>query len=188
MSINGWETDSDAWDSLLLDGTTLPGVWKVEPTISRVLDVKVRRGQDAAVIKDRGTEPTRFRIEGQVIDGEDQWQAFAASFQKLAPRRGASRGAVTIIHPAAQLYGVTAVMIETVQGPEIRNGIAMFYLDALEWVPATKRKRPKPNPTGDSTVVNDPNYPDWAEGTAWLSYSPPSQDVDIDVLLADNSF
>jgi hypothetical protein len=56
----------DGWDLLRLGGEVLPGVWSVEGSCERRLDVKARKGDDGALITDQGAENASIRFVGMI--------------------------------------------------------------------------------------------------------------------------
>lgn len=182
MAVPHWEADGDPWDVLALGDGVLPGVWSVVPVSTVNIDVKIRRGADGARIRDRGVDLVRLRIEGQVLATDPEWPAFEKALKSLVPRRGAKRGAMSISHPVTEIYRVSAVVIEAIEGPEIRDGIGVVSIDALEWVAKPKTKKPEQPFTGD--FVYGADYPNWQRTSSpWLSYEPPSANVDLDALI-----
>ncbi|MGW8285750.1 MAG: hypothetical protein ACWGPR_08530 [Candidatus Deferrimicrobiaceae bacterium] len=186
-SIQHWQEASQSWDTLGLGDSVLPGVWEVQATASTNLDVKAKRGADGASIRDRGVDPVRFRMEGQVLATDGQWPALVTLMATIQPTRGKGLGPLPISHPVAQLYKVSQIVIEVVEGPEIRNGIGIFHIDALEWIPKPKKKRAPTTNTSDPAFQATWQHYSLHSPSPFVAYQPPSVETDLDFLIADQT-
>lgn len=130
------------WDQLRLGATILPGVWRIEGSAERRIEVKPRKGQDGAVIKDQGYENARLTLVGQLVH-KAEYDALQVALKDIHPRRkGAERDALLIVHPVTTLLGVDSVYITALNAVEIDNGILTQRIEVIEFVPQPKA-RPK---------------------------------------------
>jgi hypothetical protein len=129
------------WDQITIGSTTFPGVWTIEGGVSRRLDVKTRKGQDGATIKDEGYENALITLTGR-FESELDWEAILKGIKELHPRKkGAARDPLPIIHPSIASLGIEAVYVVSIKFPTIDGGILTQVIEVLEYTP-----QPKPVP------------------------------------------
>ena len=103
-----WDTAD--WDQLSFGGKVLPGVWDIDGSAERRVDVKTRKGQDGAIIKDEGYQNASVTLTGRFASKSD-WDAMQEHLKVLHPRRkGAARDPLVLVHPAAAALGISASM------------------------------------------------------------------------------
>lgn len=133
-----WDTDPDAWDTVVLGGFRLPGVAKVTIDRGRKLDKKSAKGRNGATITDGGGEGATVSIELQMTTA-DEWDAWTAALRVLDPTKTKPQ-AWGIVHPEAEAMQVASVMIEKVSGGPPDNGVKTVKLACAEWFPQPKGK------------------------------------------------
>jgi len=132
--------DVSDWDKLTIGTTVLPGVWSVDGSADRRIDVKPRKGQDGAVIKDEGYQNAKITLTGRMTTAED-YDALQVALKEIHPRRkGAARDPLSIVHPAITSLGVEAVYVTSIATPKIDNGICTQTIEVLEFTPQPKKK------------------------------------------------
>ncbi len=133
-----WDSESEAWDTVVLGGLRLPGVAKVTIDRGRKLDKKSAPGRNGATITDGGGEGASVSIEIQMATAEE-WDAWCAAMKMLDPTKTAPK-AWAIVHPEAEAMQVVSVMIEKINGSPPDNGIKTVKLTCAEWFPKPKGK------------------------------------------------
>lgn len=129
------------WDRLTIGSTVMPGVWSIEGSADRRVEVKAKKGEDGAVIKDQGYENAKLTLIGRLTTSEEHEQLQKA-LKEIHPRRkGAARDPLAIIHPAATLLGVDAVYVTSLAAVQLDNGVLTQRIEVLEFTP-----QPKPAP------------------------------------------
>lgn len=133
-----WDTDSEAWDTVILGGFRLPGVARLTIERGRKLDKKSAPGRNGATITDGGGEGAAVSIELQMTTPEE-WDAWVAALRVLDPTK-TSPQAWALVHPEAEAMQVTSVMIEKVSGGPPDNGVKTIKLACAEWFPKPRGK------------------------------------------------
>ena len=91
MPIPHWEDSPAEWDSLTLGAWVMPGVWTVDFSVRREMDVKKAVSTDGARLKDKGYQPPQLTLIGRIY-GREEWDALQKIMPSIHPRRkGASR-------------------------------------------------------------------------------------------------
>lgn len=144
-------SDAD-WDQLTLGSTLLPGIWTLEGSAERRIDVKPRKGQDGATLKDEGYQNAQVTLTGRLVNKEDH-VALQKSLQEIHPRRkGSVRDPLAIVHPAVTALGISSVYVTSIALPQLENGVLTQVIEVLEYTPQPKpvpKKRPwSPPPLG----------------------------------------
>lgn len=155
---------SNAWDQCLLNSVLLPGIAKVKVRKGRKLDVKEPPGSHGATITDRGYKPAEVDIVliiwtpsqatqlGSLFDGSNP-------LLTIEPKPTTNYAAPTVLidHPACSLRGVTAVIIEDIEGPDDSSSVR----GAKELKFKCKQFFPPPNVnatnTPKGTITPQPN-------------------------------
>jgi hypothetical protein len=140
--------DQTDWGNLTLGSSQLPGKWEVEGEAARKVDVKERKDQDGAVIKDQGYSNAEITLVGRVAS-KDDFDKLQKALKEVHPRRkGAARDPLTVVHPALDTLGVNAVYVIAIEAPKLGDdGIVEVRIKCLEWLPqpkATKKRKQKP--------------------------------------------
>jgi hypothetical protein len=109
-------------------------VWEVSSgECSRQVDHKKTKDKDGARIKDLGVLPSRFAARGKIMTPED-WETMQDVLQEINPKKkGGLKTPLHIFHPAIAVLGVFTVYVERVRPPELKNGVAEFTFDMIEW-------------------------------------------------------
>ena len=135
------------WGNLTLGSNKLPGKWEVEGEAARRIDVKERKDQDGANIKDLGYSNAEITLVGRIATQED-FEKLQKCLKEIHPRRkGAARDPLTIVHPATDTIGVNSVYVLAIETPKLgEDGIVEQRIRCLEWVkpkdPAKKKQSP----------------------------------------------
>lgn len=124
-----------AWTACWLGGAYLPGLTTVECERARRIEKKPVKGKDGTKVTDQGDElaPVKIRTE---IYTRDQWEEWQALIPALFPKKaGGERLPMEIIHPSANLLGITDIYLEKLRpsGPE--NQVLIIEIDAFEYQP-----------------------------------------------------
>lgn len=145
-----WEDAPDAWDTIIIAGAVMPGHAIVSGDgISRDIDLKKSPGRDGARLRDRGYQNAKFSIEIQVWEA-DQLEELQRRLEDLQPkRRGGTRNALDVAHPALAMLGITAMYVEGIGMPTLKDGSLSVTLKAIEWY-----QTPRPRPSNAELVAN----------------------------------
>lgn len=132
-----WE-QSD-WGQLTLGSNVLPGKWEVEGEAARKVDIKEKKDQDGAVIKDQGYSNAEITLVGRVFS-EEQFKALQKALKEIHPRRkGAARDPLAVVHPALDTIGVSSVYVLAIEAPKLGDDdIVTIRIRCLEWIPKPK--------------------------------------------------
>lgn len=134
--------DADEWDRLVLGASPMPGVWRVETSAVRKIDVKKAKGLDGERLKDEGYQNAQLVLTGRVVSAEG-WALLQAILPTIHPKAmgkvGAPRSALGIVHPTTQFLGIDAIYVTEIGAPQLENGICTIVIKAIEYV-----KLPKP--------------------------------------------
>jgi hypothetical protein len=159
-----WEDDPELWDTLQVGPWTMPGVWTVDFSIRREIDVKKAVSTDGARLKDKGYAPPQLTLTGKLTTRDD-WNTLQGIMPSIHPRRpGAARTPFRIVHPKTLLMGITAIFIHEVDAVTLDNGVLGIQLRSYEWLAPKKVKKGSDKPKGDLENV-DP-YTDPPPGLA----------------------
>jgi hypothetical protein len=164
---------ANPWDIVFIGGNPIPGRCKVHGLPTLAFDKKKKGGVDGATITVNGYIPGPIEIE-VVIWTQDQWDTFqalaGAIWRKPNKKTKAADLAVTVDHPAFQLWGINAVVVVGVSVPE--DGpipqSKLIKIKCVEYVPTTNTSRTK---TAKAPVIlEDQRQP----ASASLGADPPS--------------
>lgn len=138
-----WEDVPDAWDAIVIAGSAMPGLALVSGEgIGRDIDMKKSPGRDGARLRDRGYQNAKFTVELRVWTA-DQFESLQRRLEDLQPkRRGGTRNALDVAHPALAMLGVTSMYVQGIGMPVIKGGILSVTLKAVEWY---QSPRPRPD-------------------------------------------
>jgi hypothetical protein len=145
MTIPHWEADPEFWDTLTLGQYVMPGVWTVDFSVRREMDVKKAISTDGSRLKDKGYLPPQLTFMGQVV-GPQQWHELELIMKAIHPKgqgRGKSPTPLRVVHPKTALMAIEMVMIHEVDAVKLDKGILQVELRAYEWTkprPANKQK------------------------------------------------
>lgn len=178
------------WDQLTLGSTVLPGVWDIEGDASRRIDVKTRKGQDGAIIKDEGYQNAPITLVGQ-FSSQEHWAAMQKALKEIHPRRkGAARDPLALVHPAAAALGIDAVYVVSVGTPKrIGLGIVELRIECIEWIPKPKAVPKRIQAVAPPTFATFAQVRQQVRGSVYqlpsgnertdTGFAPPSETVDI---------
>ncbi len=123
----------------------MPGLAKV--TIKRSREVAKNKGQDTSgattVIK--GADPASVSIELRIWDPrtiDDDLSMLSIILGEIDPKVGVKGAALDITHPKAELRGVTAICLESIEGPDAAGeagGEWVVKIGASEFCPPKKQ-------------------------------------------------
>jgi hypothetical protein len=131
------------WDKLTIGSTILPGIWSVDGEATRRVELKPRKGEDGAVIKDQGYENAKITLTGRMMT-QPEYEELQVALKEIHPRRkGAARDPLTIIHPAITSLGVEAVYVTSIKTPTLDNGICTQVIEVIEFTAQPKAAKKK---------------------------------------------
>ena len=163
------ESQRGKHDVVVLDSTKLLAIAKVTCVARIRLDMPKKLDRDGATIIERGHEPATVVIELQIVTPK-QWVQFrdvmdriwrqpgqsgeTATVQKYRDKREeeiavraardaiARSAAVSIYHPVCECKGVTAVVLEEWEGPDIdERGVGFVRLRARQYIPFVHQQK-----------------------------------------------
>jgi hypothetical protein len=161
VSIPDWSDsfEGEEWEVLVLADKFIPGTVKVEADVPDPRDKTKGRGAKRAKTADDGDHLVEFKVTTTLTTKEEA----SDFFDNIAPllrkaNKDGSRDPLTIGHPLAYLWNVSAVTIGKIStpSPDSLNGWVISF-EMTEWVPAAKVAKPaKPEPQSDSSGVSNP--------------------------------
>jgi len=168
MPIPHWEDSPAEWDSLTLGAWVMPGVWTVDFSVRREMDVKKAVSTDGARLKDKGYQPPQLTLIGRIY-GREEWDALQKIMPSIHPRRkGASRKPFRITHPKTLLMGIENIFIHEIDAVDVTRGILTIELRAYEWTPqpkpVQKASETPEGPGGGNDAYRNPLEPPAALG------------------------
>ena len=168
-------------DIVVLDGTALLAIAKVKCVVRIRLDMPKKIDRDGANIIERGHEPATVEIELQIVTPK-QWEQFLEVMDRLwrlpgqagesadvqvsrdkkdetlavrAARDAAVRkAAISIFHPSCWCKGVSEVVLEEWDGPDIDDrGVGTVRLRARQYIPFAQQRPATKNTRGTGKQV-----------------------------------
>lgn len=136
-----WDENPEAWDTCFLGGFRLPGVAQVSVKTERKIDRKPAVGKNGASLTDQGGHPGEVKITIQMTEKSD-WDAWCKLEPILNPTKSKPAARV-VVHPRTEAAGITAIVVEGIEGGMPENGILKIDLKCVEWFPATKKDTAK---------------------------------------------
>lgn len=153
----GTQDGADWWDTVILGGEFLPGIWSAEADVDYDLDVKKVKGKDGANYTDNGRNPAKVKITGQ-ITSKEEWDEWQRIIPVVFPRtKGTKRDPLEITHPEPNSKGVFSVYTEGFPAMKLDKGIMAITVDAIEYDPAPK-PTPKKGTGAMSKAAHDEEY------------------------------
>lgn len=135
-----WEDEPEVWDACFLGGNQLPGVCRVEVTRKWKIDKKSAKGKNGATTTLQGSEPADVTIVCTVLSREDVSELWRL-VPLLEPYRGGAKNndfAFDIASPATTWRDIKAIVIESMEGPKLVDGILTLTIKAVEYCPPAK--------------------------------------------------
>jgi hypothetical protein len=128
------------WDTLVLNGTKVPGVATVEIGRKTKKDAKPAKGQNGSEQEFSGYEDATVKIR-IVLWTKDQLDTFVEEVMPIIePNADKSKvRSVTISHPVAQLRKVFSISVDDVVGPNRNERMWSIEVDATEVRPTTEK-------------------------------------------------
>lgn len=137
-----WDDDPDAWDTLTIGGVTVPGICNVSVNKRRDLDVKKANGSDGVTTTDTGYGGAKVKITWKLWTA-DQWRDRRRVLRLIDPAPGKlkdSAVAWTVGHPVFADRGISAIQIDSIDGPEGEgDGSRTYTINAVEFRPPPKK-------------------------------------------------
>lgn len=128
-----WDDDPTSWDTIVLGGVVFPGWAKVSIDRGQKVDAKTSKGKNLAKVTLNGFDPARVTITWKVSE-EDELAAVPAALAVIEPVPGKTDPTpVDIVHPAASIRSVFAIVIGHIKGPELDAGILTFTVEGIEF-------------------------------------------------------
>jgi hypothetical protein len=140
------------WDFLWLGGVLIPGLWNVEITKSRSIDVAKVKGQDAATLTDNGYDLATVKMSGRMWlpDHLNDFKTVLLQFDPV--RHGSVKYPLDIYHPVAELQGVKSIYIKSITLGNPSGGIWTPGIEAVEWAQETTTTKTGTSPKGFSAA------------------------------------
>jgi hypothetical protein len=136
-----WHDQPDLYDVLFLGGRQMPGIATVKVTRRRKIDKKSAKGKNKATVTVQGYEPAELEITLKMLTPEDMTSLYEAVplLEPTADRTTAKDAdALDIAHYTTSFRDIKAVVVESLEGPELVNGEMFLKIKACEF-----RKPPK---------------------------------------------
>jgi len=134
------EAGGSPWDRLQLGKHVMPGVWSIEATCERDINVKKSKGKDGARMKDRGYQPASITLTGK-LSTQEEWEALQRILPELHPRKkGGKRNQITAQHPALALMGLSEIYVKSIKAPTVADGVMTLPIEAIEYTAEPKKK------------------------------------------------
>jgi hypothetical protein len=131
----------ESWDTLTLGGQLLPGIVIVKLATKADLEKKKAKGKARASISDNGT-PLREPQITWMFDAVKDWARYLQVWPMLQERKaGASRSPLEAVHPMLALHGVSKLLVEEIEGPDIEKMLATVVLKTVEYAPPAPQVR-----------------------------------------------
>ena len=147
MTLPHWEDIPEYWDRLQIGDWVMPGVWTVDFSLRREIDVKKAASTDGASLKDKGYHPPLLTLRGKLVERSD-WARLQEIMPALHPKRkGGKREPYRIVHPKTLLVGITSIYIHEIDAISLDNGVLTLELRAYEL------DKPKPTPREVTVAV-----------------------------------
>lgn len=131
-----WHDEPDLYDTLILGGVQVPGVATVKISRKRKIDKKSAKGKNKGSVTTQGVEPAEVSIHVEVLSPSD-FEALEDLMPMLEPvpdkEKATDEDALEIAHWAAKMRNVQAIVIESVEGPELKDGIMTLDVKAVEF-------------------------------------------------------
>lgn len=126
----------EAWGGLALSGRAMPGVWSVRVGgVGYELSRKRADGRDGEVVTVKGRKMASVSITGRVWR-RDQLAELLTAIERIVPQpKKGDATPVAIDSRATDAHRIDAVIIETVGGPDLADGVWTVTLEAFEWRP-----------------------------------------------------
>lgn len=170
MATVPWLDDApELWNTCELGGITLPGLCKVDVSLSQEVDVKKPKGKHGATLTRQGYNPAKVKVRVRVWEAEqfDELQVAIANVwpasltrKKNAPTMKVD-GPISIEHPKTRLWGIRGV---TILGIEDNNGdrgdVYEVTFDCIEFYPSPKTTATKTDKKQLPTYDNSARQPD----------------------------
>lgn len=132
----------DSWDALILGGKFIPGVpsVKVKRPVTKI-DKQKAKGKAGAKPKNQGADPATVDITITLINRADL-EALEQVLDMLVPKKSGEVNPLEIQHPAANVVGVTQIIIENISTsqPNAKDGWKVD-IDAVEYTPSPEASK-----------------------------------------------
>ena len=150
MPIPHWDDDAESWDKLEIGEWVMPGVWTVDFSLRREVDVKKAPSTDGASLTDKGYQPPLLTLRGRMVEREE-WARLQEIMPRLHPKRkGSAREPYRIVHPKTLLAGIQTIYIHEIDAIDLDNGILTLELRAYEH----EKPKPVPKPKIEDVLKN----------------------------------
>ncbi len=136
--------ESDAWNTVMLDGFEVPGICHVEVDLEMEIDVQKAKGNNGAKTTRQGENPASVNINVTMLTSDDlqAWRLLQSAIRGR-PKKGEAGSAVSIEHPKTALYGISAVHVRKIVDRSGANGTGGRYevqLQCVEFFPGNAGK------------------------------------------------
>lgn len=182
MTLPKWKTASTKWDVLILGGYTLPGIWDVEVTVERKVQVDKSKDKNGTTLTDNGYQGAKVSLKGRLWTDEQVARMYAI-MGVFHPRAldGVSTP-VTIDHPVTAFFGIDAIYPPKWKASRPDAQFFEVQCDAIEWFPEPKPPAPRPpgaSPPAPAAPGNERRLSEYTvpdEGLDASDFDPPPPD------------
>lgn len=137
------------WDTVKLGGALLPGVCSVSAKIPESMDRRKGHGKKRSTPIDDGDKPMEFSVRLEILP--EHFEVFRTETAPLlrSADKATGRAPLEFLHPMAELWGVSVVLIGSINVEAPKSGGTMVVsLELVEWVPAPAPVKTSSKPKG----------------------------------------
>lgn len=173
MTIPFFKAPVSLWDTLIVTGVKMPGLWLVKVQPSRKVQIEGAKDLDGVTMADNGYNGAKVTLTGRLWS-QDQLDEFNLLFPILSPRSlGDPSVPVTVIHPVLRIAGIKSIYITQWDLDSKTDQYWHPKCNALEWFPAKKPKATPPAGSGSGSS----RFGEFTEIPGGSSLSPGFGDV-----------
>ena|GEM_PF-5428286 len=135
-------TQGDDWDTLYLGGEVVPGVATVSARAKDGRDQQKSRGSRGKRTRQDGSPGVAFKVTVEMLPGEAD--DFRERILPILYKRsvGGVGDPLSIAHPQAAIFGITAVTVGDIDSPPPKSGGTWrVSWDMDDWVPEPKEAK-----------------------------------------------
>jgi hypothetical protein len=132
--------DDRPWKLATLNGIKVPGETDVKCVPKVKIDIPKATNRDGGTAIYRGHQPAKVDLTIRIWT-PSQWILFQQLLREIwrwpgAPVPAGSMKAITIAHPSCALWGISSMLIENPESPEITLEGARFRIQGLQYIPS----------------------------------------------------
>ena len=176
-----WDTEPDRWDTVIIDGIPLTGLWTVQPIngVMRHVQTKKAKGKDGAIHRDHGLQDSGIKLRGQIAS--EEWEAWTADAVRiLPPDEGAEQTPHTISHPLLDVMRIDKVWVLGIKHDPPEDGFMKIEIQLNKWTPKPKDAKTSNKYTENSRSGSKVTAQDQAAyERAIKTFAPPDDLADL---------